>query len=127
VAEIESLGGGRFIVTRDGRTQRAYAVSTRGESWVFVNGDVFVVGASKGVARREASADDASLAAPMPATVVSIDAAEGAEVKSGDTLIVLEAMKMELSIKAPRDGRVTRIGCRVGELVQPGIPLLEMS
>jgi len=42
-------------------------------------------------------------------------------------LVMLEAMKMELPIKAPRDGRVTAIHCRVGEIVQPGVPLLEIS
>jgi biotin carboxyl carrier protein len=36
-------------------------------------------------------------------------------------------MKMELPIKAPRDGRVARVGCRVGELVQPGVPLVELA
>jgi biotin carboxyl carrier protein len=36
-------------------------------------------------------------------------------------------MKMELPIKAPRDGRVRRVRCRTGELVQPGSPLLEME
>ena len=40
---------------------------------------------------------------------------------------MLEAMKMELPIKAPRDGRVTAISCRTGELVQPGVPLLELE
>ena len=42
-------------------------------------------------------------------------------------LIMLEAMKMELPIKAPRDGRVMAIACRPGELVQPGVPLIEFE
>jgi urea carboxylase len=40
---------------------------------------------------------------------------------------MLEAMKMELPIKAPRDGRVTAVHCKPGELVQPGVPLLELE
>jgi 3-methylcrotonyl-CoA carboxylase alpha subunit len=40
---------------------------------------------------------------------------------------VLEAMKMELTIKAPRDGRVKAIACRAGDLVQPGVPLIELE
>ena len=40
---------------------------------------------------------------------------------------MLEAMKMELPIKAPRDGSVKSIACQPGELVQPGVPLLELE
>ena len=65
--------------------------------------------------------------APMPATVVSIAAKPGHTVKEGDTVIVLEAMKMELPIKAPRSGVVKAVHCAQGELVQPGINLLEIE
>ena len=44
----------------------------------------------------------------------------------GTTLVVLEAMKMELPIKAPADGTVVSLACRVGELVQPGVTLVEL-
>jgi biotin carboxyl carrier protein len=40
---------------------------------------------------------------------------------------MLEAMKMELPIRAPRDARVKAIACRQGDLVQPGVPLLELE
>ena len=65
--------------------------------------------------------------APMPATVVSINATAGQTVKEGDTVIVLEAMKMELPIKAPRSGVVKAVHCAKGDLVQPGINLLEIA
>jgi 3-methylcrotonyl-CoA carboxylase alpha subunit len=42
-------------------------------------------------------------------------------------LVVLEAMKMELAVSAPHDGTVRTIACRVGELVQPGVPLLDIQ
>jgi len=42
-------------------------------------------------------------------------------------MIVLEAMKMELTIAAPRDARVKKVDCRPGELVQPGVPLIELE
>lgn len=63
----------------------------------------------------------------MPATVTSLNVAVGDRVAAGDVLVVLEAMKMELPIRAPRDGRVTAVACRPGELVQPGVPLLELE
>jgi biotin carboxyl carrier protein len=65
--------------------------------------------------------------APMPASVVAIRVTPGQAVEAGDTLIVLEAMKMELPLRAPRSGTVTSIRCRKGELVQPGVPLLEID
>ncbi len=63
----------------------------------------------------------------MPATVVTINVSPGQTVKAGDMLVVLEAMKMELSVTAPRDGEVKSVACRVGELVQPGVPLVELE
>ena len=53
--------------------------------------------------------------------------APGQPVKAGDVLVVLEAMKMELAVSAPHDAQVKAIGCRVGELVQPGVPLIELE
>ena len=81
------------------------------------------------VARTRASSTDGAdaLAAPMPATVVKIEVAPGQTVTKDSLLVMLEAMKMELPIRAPRDGRVTAIHCRVGEIVQPGVPLLDVS
>jgi biotin carboxyl carrier protein len=63
----------------------------------------------------------------MPATVVSINAAVGQQVAEGETVIVLEAMKMELPIRSPRSGRVKAVHCATGDLVQPGVTLLEIE
>ena len=64
---------------------------------------------------------------PMPATVVDVRAAVGDTVTAGATVIVLEAMKMELPIKAPRAGVVKAVHCGKGDLVQPGVSLLEIA
>ena len=63
----------------------------------------------------------------MPATVVAINVTSGQAVKTGDVLVVLEAMKMELTVTAPHDGRIREVACRIGELVQPGVPLVEFD
>jgi 3-methylcrotonyl-CoA carboxylase alpha subunit len=65
--------------------------------------------------------------APMPATVARIQAQVGQRVTRGDTLLILEAMKMELPVRATSDGTVTAISCAEGELVQPGVPLIEID
>ena len=76
--------------------------------------------------RRASRARDGSLTAPMPATVRQINVAPGARVKRGDILIVLEAMKMELPVRAPGDGTVARGQLPRGELVQAGQELIEL-
>lgn len=68
-----------------------------------------------------------ALAAPMPASVSAILVRPGTVVEAGDTLLRLEAMKMELAIRAPSPGRVTSVDCRVGDLVQPGRPLVALE
>lgn len=127
--QILALGDGRFELIDGARRRLAFAVRSGGDTWVFLDGRVHVVTATTArggrvSARRD---DEAALAAPMPATVVAVDVEPGQQVARGDVLITLEAMKMELSIKAPRDGRVRAIACRAGELVQPGVPLVELE
>ena len=103
-----------------------HAVADRDTRWVSVNGEVYEFEVQR-PGRRRASAHHSSLTAPMPATVTRINVAVGATVAKGDTLLVLEAMKMELPVRAPTDGTVTSIACREGELVQPGVALIELD
>jgi len=63
----------------------------------------------------------------MPATVVKVLVRPGLKVKGGDQLIVLEAMKMELPLRAPGNATVTAVHCREGELVQPEMVLVELE
>jgi 3-methylcrotonyl-CoA carboxylase alpha subunit len=73
----------------------------------------------------EAHAGD--FAAPMPGRITAILVTEGAQVEKGATLMILEAMKMEHSIKAPAKGRVGRIHYRVGEQVTEGTDLIDFE
>lgn len=96
--------------------------------WVWLDGDLFdiQVGQAGDEPRTRAKGRE-GLSAPMPATVVRVAVQPGARVTRGDTLIVLEAMKMELPIRAPQDGTVGAIHCREGELVQPGVVLVDFT
>jgi 3-methylcrotonyl-CoA carboxylase alpha subunit len=116
----------RFTVASGGHEVHATAVRCADEVWVAVDGDVWVFAVGRAVARGGVAEQDA-LAVPMPATVVRVDVAPGQQVRVGDQLIALEAMKMELAIRAPRDAVVSAVHCRVGELVQPGRPLVSLS
>ena len=70
---------------------------------------------------------DHSLSAPMPGVVLKIFAGVGDVVSKGAPLLILEAMKMELGINAPYDGTVRAVNCKPGELVQPGVDLIELA
>jgi 3-methylcrotonyl-CoA carboxylase alpha subunit len=63
----------------------------------------------------------------MPGVVLKILVQQGYAVTKGTPLLILEAMKMEHQVVAPRDGTVAAIHCREGELVQPGIDLVEIA
>ena len=70
---------------------------------------------------------DRPLTAPMPATVLRVLVEPGQAVRQGDPLIVLEAMKMEVTLRAPRDGQIETLACARGDLVQPEIPLVTLT
>lgn len=117
---------GRLTVVTPSGDVTAIAAQRGDAVWVGVDGHVFELKVRHGGRRRASTADDDALSAPMPATVVRILVQPGARVGMGDLLIALEAMKMELGIRAPHDGVVKAIHCREGDLVQPGTPLVEM-
>ncbi len=68
-----------------------------------------------------------SLTAPMNGTIVAVMTKAGAHVKAGDTLVIMEAMKMEYSIKAPKDGVVNEVFYGAGDLVKDGAELVDFS
>jgi pyruvate carboxylase len=131
VADVIPAGNGAYRIVDGTRSRVAYAVGSADGRWVFLDGRVYVVEVEEEagpVARKKKRGDDhGALASPMPATVVQINVEPGQRVSKGDVLIMLEAMKMELPIKAPRDAAVKALGCKPGELVQPGVPLLELE
>ena len=77
-------------------------------------------------AKSPASASNA-LTANLAGTVVKVLVEAGQEVKTGDTLIVLEAMKMETEVTAPKDGTIGAVDVAVGDAVQGGQVLIEWA
>ncbi|MDI6600267.1 MAG: biotin/lipoyl-binding protein [Thermoanaerobacteraceae bacterium] len=68
-----------------------------------------------------------AVTSPMPGTILDVKVKEGDEVKKGQVLMILEAMKMENEIMAPSDGRVKTIYVQKGASVNTGDPLVELS
>ena len=78
-------------------------------------------------ARAAPRAAAGSLEAPMPGKVIAVKAVPGQAVAKGDELVVVEAMKMENALRAPRAGVVKTVRARVGDMVQPGLVLVELE
>ena len=64
---------------------------------------------------------------PMPGTILKVNVAVGAEVKKGDVLLILEAMKMENEIMAPCDGKVLSVSAKSGDSVNAGDALVSIG
>ena len=73
------------------------------------------------------SGDGNAVKAPMPGNILKISVTVGQKVSEGDTLLVLEAMKMENEVTADRSGTVTGIIAAKGQTVETGDPLVVIS
>ena len=92
---------------------------------VFTNGGHYPLHYNDPMAHAgESEAEGGRLTAPMPGKVVAVLANKGQEVKKGDALVIMEAMKMEHTIAAPHDGLVEEVLYNVGDQVADGAPLL---
>jgi biotin carboxyl carrier protein len=119
---------GREVVWIDQGQVRRYWVARlpSGAIWVGKDGRSFLLTPEEERRKRGADAQSA-LSTPMPGKLVRIVKGVGESVQKGETLLVVEAMKMELPIKAPRDGVIQAIHAQVGEKVSPNTPLLALE
>ena len=121
-----STAPGEVRLGEDG-TRVAWVAASGDVRWVFLEGNTYEIEVELEGRRRRPAAGQGSLSAPMPATVVRVDVSPGTPVHRGDTLVILEAMKMELPIRASSDGTVKSVSCQPGDLVQPGNALIEIE
>jgi 3-methylcrotonyl-CoA carboxylase alpha subunit len=124
---VAPIGGGRYLVEAEGTRRLAYAVRQGSSVWVFLDGLVTIIDDERQRGHPTAADDDAGLTAPMPARVLRITAEVGQQVAKGDVLLTLEAMKMELPVRAPRDGVVKAISCQTERMVSAGDRLVELE
>ena len=98
-------------------------------AWVSHRGETYRLSAVPRFSSRttDRPEDTPSLEAPMPGRILGVRTAVGATVRKGDTLVLVEAMKMEHAVRAPKDGTVTRILVTEGQMVGLGDVLVEMG
>ena len=126
-------GAAAYTATVDGKNVTVEVSADGKEYTAKVNGKSFKVAVAEGAAapaaKAAASAGGAAadLTAPMPGTVVKVLVAEGDEVAEGQTVVVLEAMKMETELKAEKAGRVAQVLAAQGAVVAAGDVLVKIE
>jgi len=119
---------GQLTFILDGHKVEAH-ISTDGKRrWISVGGKTLVFEKTSGQRRGGASGySSGRLTAPMPGQVRAVNVAVGDAVTKGQTLLVLEAMKMEIRIQAPNDGVVERLAVEQSETVEREQVLIEIN
>jgi biotin carboxyl carrier protein len=127
--EVEAALAGPFLSLRvDGRTYDLGLARRAGALHVEWPGGAAPVELTSGLlagepARTRAATGPARMVAPMPGKVVRVLVAAGQEVAAGAGVVVVDAMKMENELKAPRAGRVLELPAREGQAVEAGVLL----
>jgi 3-methylcrotonyl-CoA carboxylase alpha subunit len=127
-ASLQPLAAGRCLLQCGGR---ALELTIRGDARQVelasaLGSSVFTAQPYLGGAAGDAAASG-QLGAPMMGKVVAVKAAVGETVAMGQTVIVLESMKMELHVTAPFEGSLSSLRCRVGDMVERHQVLAEVS
>ena len=127
LVQVKPAEGGRCRLMIDGKME-LISVATEGDRAFVHAGGQSVEVAYVDPVRRLASgsgsaANDAALA-PMPGTVVAVHVKAGDQVESGQTLIVIESMKLETTIKAWRNGVVAQVPFAKGDQFERSVPLI---
>ncbi|MBY0510126.1 MAG: biotin/lipoyl-binding protein [Rhodospirillaceae bacterium] len=110
VSDSHCPAAGEFTVTIDGHLYNGWRYANAEEVYIRINGRTHIIGlpqAGAGGAGGGASADE--IRADMPGTVVSVDAKEGDDVTSGQKIMTIESMKLQVAVVAPRDGKIAKI------------------
>ncbi|GAA4853374.1 acetyl/propionyl/methylcrotonyl-CoA carboxylase subunit alpha [Saccharopolyspora rosea] len=118
-----------LVVTFRGRTRRYRVAHVDGTTWLAADGRTWSLAEHRLLADRGARSarSDGVVASPMPGTVLAAEASPGQEVRSGQKLFVVEAMKMEHTVTSPVDGVVAEVHVRTGQSVGLDQPLAVLT
>jgi biotin carboxyl carrier protein len=120
---------GHFIFKINGNAVKLSMASEGSQRHIFFDGEVFKFTRTEGRKRKTGGYDSLSpeITSPISGKVVKVDVEEGMVVEGGQTLLTIEAMKMEYQIKAPYAGKVEECGFKLGEQVEIGMVLVKMK
>lgn len=129
-AEIARPAPHGVTVGIDGRRRRAWVVRREEKIFVHLGGRVYEfeeAGVRDAVSAGAAGIGGDSVSSLMPGKVVKLLAAVGDEVKEGQPLVIVEAMKMETPLAAPAAGKVKAVNFAEGDLVDAGKPIVQLE
>ena len=118
---------GAVCLALDGMQARARVLRSGDALTVMLHGEAHALTYVDPLApAREAVAGGDRIVAPMPGRVLEV-VAVGREVRRGEVLVVLEAMKVQMRLIAPRDAVIAAVGCARGDLVEDGTELVSFA
>lgn len=124
-------GDGHFVLKHNGRNRRGFVgrKTVKGAQPVFLHGGLEAAVEQQGLERKRgtAGAKGAAHTAPMPGTIQKVLVKVGDAVETGQPLVVMEAMKLQLTIEAAYAGTVEEICCEAGGLVSDGAVLVKVA
>jgi acetyl/propionyl-CoA carboxylase alpha subunit len=129
VASLRALGPGEYRVEIDGVARRAW-IAVRGDAiHIHLDGRSWTLESIDELAETSAHGGSASdtAEAPMPGTVVRVQVEAGDAVKRGQTLVVIESMKMETAVVAWRDGIIAAVHRPLGATFDRKAPLVSLE
>lgn len=130
-AQLISARNGSMTLLFDGRAVQAHVVSHGGRILVAVEGRVYEFSTAQGNQGRERKSQaggwEPEIRSPMPGKILEVRVSQGDEVEANQTLVVLEAMKMENTLASGARARVKTIHVAPGELVELGQILVELE
>ncbi|RAH14638.1 MAG: hypothetical protein CMB56_005150 [Methanobacteriota archaeon] len=122
-----SIKSNKIILSQGGQNIVAYVVKQKDTWWVKINGRTLTYTSGDIRKTNRKQLNDGSLLSPMPGTVLDVKVTKGQSVKIGDSLIIMEAMKMEHKITAPFNGTVEKLNCEISQKVDRGFVLIELK
>jgi acetyl/propionyl-CoA carboxylase alpha subunit len=127
--EVLDVLPGQITVLLDGRPATFYWATDSGVRWISLQGCVYVLEkpSTQAQSRRGENPAEEAVRAPMPAQVHLISVKPGDSVEKGQTLMILEAMKMEIRVQSPRQGKLTRLLVEEGQTVERNAILAEIG
>jgi biotin carboxyl carrier protein len=130
-ADLVSLNEGGLYMLRGSSKAREMHLRALGQKAyaILVNGKHVIAQVEKATGRNRRTAAQANagdLRAPMPGVVIEIPVQEGQQVEAGDTLVVLESMKMQMRLRAPIAGRVVKLLATSRAQVEKGALLVQV-
>jgi acetyl/propionyl-CoA carboxylase alpha subunit len=124
---VEPAGPGTYVLVEGDRRRVFHCVWDATTIHLFWEGVVYRIDRPREGARPAQRGEKNGLEATMPGKVIAVKAAAGQAVKKGDEVVVIEAMKMENALRAPRDGTIKTVAVTVGDMVGPGAVLVELE